>query len=203
MADELNPLDVFVKIDGDSIVEYPVYRLHITNRAHPLDWYTRVVYETKPEVPDFHYAKEELSLKNKVPTISYVVTPLSLTDLLNNINARIINDPEASQDPNARINFSELDPNVVKRIAELATQRAQSKLDAFAMTKNYDNAVFAISYKDSSIPTFSADAAKIISIRDQLWPAMYKYIDDVMQSIKPVPRTVDEIDAIMPAFKWE
>lgn len=201
--DPTQPNKVYARIDGLTITEYPVSALHIQNRGEPIDWYTEVSFDPKPVIPTFHYARE---IPRVVQTatgtqvrVSYQVEALTLSNLL-----RLISPADATALPGAVTppNIADVDPSAIETIKALTTQHVQQKLDAFAQEKGYDNLLSATSYKDSTVIQFSTEATIAIALRDQVWGALYTYFDGVLAGTNPVPTSIADIEAGLPAFVW-
>lgn len=192
-------------VDG-VIAEYPVFEIHIKNRSHPFHWYTECVYDDKPELPDaFHYLKEHTKVvfnklrdKNEV-RVSYSIKEYTLTNLLNKIYKTSPNLLEES--PNK--NLSEIDPALATRIMELADKHIIFKLDEFAKTRRYDSLISLCLYRNDINPTFAAEAERGATLRSLTWQAANVYITKLMSDQLPVPKTVKDIEAQLPALTWE
>lgn len=193
-----NPQDVFARVENGQIVEYPVYRLHILNRAHPVEWYTPVVEINKPEVPAFHYLTPTLTLKDGVVNITYTVTPFNLSQLLAKVNGSVMDMPGK---PTVFIN--QIDPSLAERIVSLATNYAEGKLEAFIATRGYDSLNNLLSrYTASTVPKFSAEANHVQSLLDALWVRLLAYYGEINAGVKPIPGSLAEIDVVIGEFSW-
>lgn len=193
----MNP--IYARVIDGVIVEYPVYLIHIQNRALPLEWFTEVIYDVKPDVPPFHYAKETPRVENGTEVhIGYEVIALTLSDLLLQASGgnRSL-DTEATP-----IDVNTLDPALIARIQFLAEGLVQDLLDEFAREKGYDSMLSLISYKDSTIPTFASEASTGITMRDTTWVSVNTYLSEVLAGTKPVPRSQQEILDNVPDLIW-
>ena len=191
---------VYAKVEGGKIVEYPVLPIHIQNRAHPLSWYTEVIFDDKPEVPEFHYLHEEVIFKRGEVIATYTVKPMTLDSLLAELWGHGQVELPAE---NFNVTIDQVPMPTIQRIAQLATELVQVKLDNFAKERNYDSIVSAASYIGSQNPTFKADAERAVLMRDQAWAALYGYMAKVTSGQVPVPKTADDILVDVPAFTWE
>lgn len=200
MTTVINDLKVFARVENNTILEYPVYALHIKNRAHPFDWYQEVTFDTIPEVPAFHYAREvpSLTVFGKVH-VTYQIEAHNLNSLLNQIYPNAA-DMGAVVEPVA---IETLAPELIARVVELVKQHVQLKLDQFAQTRSYDGVVSAISYLQSTVPGFVNDAQRMVTLRDQTWQNLYAYLAEVTAGTKPVPKSIREIEAELPELTWE
>lgn len=59
---------------------------------------------------------------------------------------------------------------------EGATNAVQAWLDSTARQNNYDSLASCISYINSAVPQYKADAAAAIAWRDAVWPAGYQML---------------------------
>lgn len=197
LRDPLQSQQIYAKTDGLLILEYPVTSTHIQNRGEPIEWYTPVFYDVKPEIPAFHYAREIPTVIGNHVQVSYAIEPHGLADIL-----RQLSPPDAMGLATAPVNIANVDPVAIARIKELAVVWVQEKLDAFARTRGYDSLLSVASYVGSSVLQFSTEGQVAIQLRDQVWSALYTYFDDVLVDLQPFPRTVSEIEASLPPFVW-
>ena len=202
MSTEQNlDLEVYARVENRRIVEYPVYGLHITNRAHPFEWYQKVIFDQKPETPDFYYLQEVpvLQINNEVH-VTYTPVAMTLRDLLTIIYPQTI---AADNQEIEAVDISTVDEKLVNRIVELVRQHVQKMLDEFAQQRGYDGIVSAVSYANSSVQQFANEGQRALQKRDETWTNMYAYIAEVKAGSKPVPKTVSEIEAELPVLTWE
>lgn len=93
--------------------------------------------------------------------------------------------------------------NQPTRYADLSAFQAyvadvvQKKLDTAAKDHGYDSILSAVSYKDSSVPAFSADATAFLAWRDGVWAYCYTLLAECQVGAVPVP-TVSELLAGLP-----
>lgn len=77
----------------------------------------------------------------------------------------------------------------------------QGKVDATAASKQFNDGVTLASYKDSTIPAWSAQAASFIAWRDQVWSYAYTELAKVEAGQRAQP-TVSDFLAEMPVMSW-
>jgi hypothetical protein len=81
-------------------------------------------------------------------------------------------------------------------------EATQQRLDAFAQTKNYDNANSCISYQNSSVPTFAAEGQKMLALRDQTWLILLGVLNDVKDGLRVMPSGYADIEGDLPVLSW-
>lgn len=203
---QIDDLTVFARLDAEGVVlEYPVFALHIRNRAQPFDWYTQVEFDPKPEVPQFFSLCETITVSRSLTGVfhvkaSYTLKADSLASVLNTLRKPSEIPGTISDEP---LDFADVPPATVLRVSELATALAQSKLDGLAQTRNYDSINSAASYKGSKVARFGAEGQRAFDLRDDTYQALYTYIGKVQSGELPVPLTVEEIEANLPAMTWD
>lgn len=201
MTQELNDLDLFCRLDGDKIVEYPVYRLHIRNRAHPVSFYTPMVKGERP-APDAHGTVDEtleIAADRSHVTVVYTKRPMTLQEILQTFVVRNEEDPLA---PPTAVSITDVSPETVGYVHGLAGDYVSVKLDEFARSKQYKDFVHLTSYRDSAIPNFAAEAIRGYTLRDQIWANLLQYFNQVLAGTVPVPTSIADIDALIPAMTW-
>lgn len=82
----------------------------------------------------------------------------------------------------------------------------EQRLDNFAKEKKYANIVSACSYATSSNPTFAAEAAYCVKMRDETYAKCYELINDILPKVqageRPIPEW-GEIEAQLPVLSWD
>lgn len=192
-------------VDGE-VVEYPVYEIHIKNRAHPKSWYTEVVKLKTPAVnPIFEYIREELSIAGGVIIATPKVVKNTLDEVLNNLaypNGRNI--PIGGEDDGrVEVTFANLDPSIVSRVVDMVSKQADDMLDAFVQTKFYSSVASAATYLGSANLQFKAEAERVVYLRDQTYGALYTYLGEVTAGTRAVPISFSEIETNLPTLTWE
>ena len=193
-------------IDG-KVVEYPVYELHIKNRAHPKEWYTEVIHLVVPEHDSrYEYIQQALEITGAHIVAKYNVVPMTVDGILNKVfypNGMMdMSKPGEIVQP-AEININDVDPALVSAVVARVSLEIGQKLDDFAKTRNYDDVKSAVTYLNSDVPQFKAEAERIAALRDQTYSLLYQYISDIKTGVKPIPKSFGEINAILPELTWE
>ena len=191
---------VYARLSDDktTVSEYPVLAINIRNRAHPFDWYAKVAFDTKLEVPAFHTLKENLKVINSTVIASYEL----VADTLDQVLASLRHKKEETTGEQADVVFEDIDAATIERIKYLSKIKVQALMDEFASSKEYDGIASACSYKDSNIPNFKADAEKCIAFRDNTWMALYFYFDRIASGELTVPKDSAEIMSQLPELVW-
>lgn len=193
---------VYGRIKDGKLIEFPVYEIHIKNRAHPISWYTEALYEVKPEVDQFHYLKEVPTVVGHLIFVRYEKVPYSLDKVLRDIWG--LNNPLSldGTEPTPPV-FADISAEIVQRVVTLTKLHVQEKLDAFAKTREYDNIGSAASYATSNDLKYKTEGERAVLLRDSTWNAFYAYLAEVQTGVSQVPKSTQEIDARMPVLTWE
>ena len=80
---------------------------------------------------------------------------------------------------------------------------AQARLDAWAQSRGYDGILSACTYATSQVPRFRAEGQRCVDLRDQTWARLYEILAEVEAGTRPVPLSLAEIEADLPALTWE
>ena len=199
--------DLFARVVDGKIVEFPVFRIHITNRSHPAEWYTECLVKDKPEVPAFHRLERSVELIGTAVQVSYSVIPMTLRELFSLVRPRSVLDILTSS--TGAVSIADIDPALVQRIYTLVSEYAELRLNDFALTRGYTSKEGVgsidklIGYKTSAVPSFAADAVRGEQLRDQTWVSLFGYFQRVMSGEVPVPLNIDDINAALPELTWE
>lgn len=195
---------VYALVRDGAIVQYPVLPIHITNNGLPLDWFTEVEYPTRPEIPEFFWLQETLSVLTPLGqpvrvVANYTLVPYSLQQILDTLQ---VPSDQPGMPSGVPMNIADVPLATVNRVAELATEYAKQRLDAFVQGRNYDSVATAVTYRDSAVAQFASEGAKAFTYRDQTYAALYQYLGKVQTAQVPVPIKIDDIEAILPVLSW-
>jgi hypothetical protein len=103
--------------------------------------------------------------------------------------------------PHIRARF-EPQPDTPQQIIACLTAAIQRRLDEAAQSRGYDSILSAVTYIDSSVPQFAADAREFIDCRDDTWATATQIMGEAMAGKRPVP-TEAELMALLPAVPEE
>lgn len=84
----------------------------------------------------------------------------------------------------------------------LISARAQSKLDMFAKTRNYDNMLAACSYATSSNIKLKEEGQRCVDLRDQVWTVLFELFDEISSGTRTLPCTFEDIQSLLPELSW-
>lgn len=211
MSDNFDNLTVFARLgDNGEVVEYPVFALHIRNRAQPFEWYTQVEFAPRPAVPAFHNLKEIVTPSRDLAgvyhvKVTYEVVADTLAQVLSTLRKPAASDDIMGIPSNEPLAISDVPQETVLYVAKLATAMAQERLDTFAYSdgRNYGSINSAVSYRGSAVEKFDKEGVRAFELRDNTWLALYAYLEKVTTGQLPVPLTVAEIAAVLPELSWE
>lgn len=86
-------------------------------------------------------------------------------------------------------------------VAEFSTA-IQQRLDDFARQRNYDGILSACTYATSTVPKFKTEGQACVNLRDATWAAAYQILADVQAGTRPMPASIADIEADLPAVVW-
>ena len=89
-----------------------------------------------------------------------------------------------------------------ERLFVIVQENIQAYIDNFAHTRDYDNAVYCISYKDSIIPRFKNEAKRMMIYRDLCWAIATNFNLKYKNGERDRP-TLEEIMTALPVLSWE
>ena len=89
-----------------------------------------------------------------------------------------------------------------ERLFVIVQENIQTYIDNFAHTRDYDNAVYCISYKDSIIPRFKNEAKRMMVYRDLCWAIATDFNAKYKNGERDRP-TLEEIMTALPVLSWE
>lgn len=77
----------------------------------------------------------------------------------------------------------------------------QKRLDSFAQTRGYDNALSCCSYADSLVEKFASEGKYMKLSRDQHWNICYQIITDVQAGNRGIP-TLEQLFNELGPLEW-
>lgn len=89
-----------------------------------------------------------------------------------------------------------------ERLFVIVQENIQAYIDTFAHTRDYDNAIYCISYKDSIVPRFKNDAKRMMVYRDLCWAIATDFNLKYKSGERERP-TLEEIMNALPELSWE
>jgi hypothetical protein len=78
----------------------------------------------------------------------------------------------------------------------------QTRLDAFARTRHYDDIKSASDYAGCSVPRFDVEGTYCRDARAETWAALYDMLDEVQAGTRPMPTGFADIEAELPPLVW-
>jgi hypothetical protein len=91
-------------------------------------------------------------------------------------------------------------PERLKAAIVTATQAA---LDAFAATRSYSGIMSACTYVSSTNPTFAAEGAYCVELRDLTWAKLYEMLAEVQAGTRLIPSGYADIAGELPVTTAE
>lgn len=82
------------------------------------------------------------------------------------------------------------------------TTAIQARLDNWAKERNYDGILSACTYATSSVERFQTEGQLAVDMRDQTWASAYAILDQVLAGNRPMPASLADIEADLPALEW-
>jgi hypothetical protein len=208
---------VYARVDNDKIIEYPVYEMHIRNRAHPFDWYKKVVKPVRPVTTIYQYVKETLKLAGDAVAVEYTVVDHGLEHLF----SMMYNRSDRVPGPLDGTSFGMALPVTGSPVAPVADQfistapegymdaltaavdkHVSGILNDFAKSSGFDSVVSLVSYKDSTVPEWASMANDFIVLRDLMWTTCITMQNELRAGAKPVPKTLLEFATMLPELKY-
>ena len=124
------------------------------------------------------YGAETLTLGDDVAIVTRAVVPWSASEIAADMQAK----------------------NAALQATIIAA--TQTRLDAFASTRNYDGILSACTYATSGVPKFAGEGQAAVDARDATWATLYTIMGEVQAGTRPVPTDFADIEADLPALVW-
>lgn len=84
-------MNIYARIENNSVVEYPVLPVHIETRRHRVDMYSVVDIKEKPKFDEnAQYLRQQLSVVDGAPTVNWIIKQRPCPLVLEMRQARIM-----------------------------------------------------------------------------------------------------------------
>ena len=93
-------------------------------------------------------------------------------------------------------------PLTLQQLEAQFTASIQQRLDDFARQRNYDGILSACTYATSTAAKFKAEGQACVNLRGATWVAAYDILGKVQAGKRPMPTSLDDIEADLPALVW-
>lgn len=78
----------------------------------------------------------------------------------------------------------------------------QTRLDSFAKERGYEGILSACTYATSLVTKFKNEGKTCVNLRDSTWAAAYAILAQVEEGTRPMPSSIADIEADLPALVW-
>ena len=89
-----------------------------------------------------------------------------------------------------------------ERLFVIVQENIQAYMDTFAHTRDYDNAIYCISYGSSTVPRFKNEAKRMMVYRDLCWAIGNDFVFKYRSGERDRP-TLEEVMKALPVLSWE
>lgn len=191
---------VYALVAEGNIALYPLPQDQINQRNIPYEDYFEVFYNQKPVyTPLTQYLEETPVVIANYVLVNYEVKLKTIEHLLGEVfevAGTIVNG-------NPFIDISQVPSDLLAATVDLVKIRAQSLLDNFAKTRDYDDIKSVCSYKDSTVEKFRLEAVRAIYLRDTTWESLNNYLNNVISGTASAPLEWNDILVNLPTLSWD
>lgn len=91
---------------------------------------------------------------------------------------------------------------LLARLKDEVIKQTQTRLDAFAQTRNYDSMFSLCTYATSTNDKFKAEGQYGVEARDATWAKLYEMMAEVSAGTRPMPSGYTDVESELPALVW-
>lgn len=190
--------NVFARVAGSQVLEFPVTSEMIRNRNAPLSMFAQVVWENNPDVGEFQKHRVDLRVHNKQVFATVVVEEMNLNELL----LKIQKDAQRRDPLVDREVITNIPMATIVQVSKLTEQEALRRLNALARERRYETIDSASSFKFSHVEKYQQEAERMIFLRSQVFSDLETYEGKVITQQLPVPLNADEIFSHLEPITW-
>lgn len=193
---------IYAKVVNGKIVEFPVQDYHIVNRNESFELYTPLQESPAPEDKEFYVTVSEPFLLGGKLYLKYEQIPMPLEELLKMAHKEAYPDhPEDQPLPDVKV--SQVRPELVEQVMESMRVRFQTRLDALAKERHYDDSASLLArYSNSTMERFKKDADHMQILVDHGWLRLIEFGENLMANDGVIPKSVVDVDNITPVLSW-
>lgn len=189
---------VYLRVVNGQVL-YPITMAQIVASGEPAELFKEVIFAQKPVISQFQQLKEKLTVyEDGVGRVDWVVEDLSLNHFLGLLQPRDMQSGQVKS-----VAYSDIPPDVAVWVSAKIVEEVQKRLDAFAKTRHYDNIVSLKGYATSKRAQRAVEGQRGVDVCDDVWDLIYSYQAAIQSGATPVPRSFDEIEALInPSLTW-
>jgi hypothetical protein len=190
---------VYLRVVNGQVI-YPITMANIIASGEPMELFKEVIFAPKPAISQFQQLKEKLTVfEDGVGRVEWIVEELPLNYFLGMLQPRNGDTGQVQT-----VAFTDIPPDVAVWVSKKIVEEVQKRLDAFAQTRHYDGIVSLTGYATSKRAQRALEGQRGVDVRDNVWDLIYSYQDAIQSGATSVPRSFDEIEAIIaPQLTWE
>jgi hypothetical protein len=187
--------NVYAKVEGGVVVEFPVSVDTILARGHSVFQYHRVQFNNKPYFsPETSTLTQQFQVTGNRVIVAYITQDFSLQELLTSFK---------KSDGKAKF-ISDISPNAITVAKSLISNYIEGKISNLARQRGYVSLNNILGrYSNSNNPNYKAEAAYIQKCLDDSWANLEQYFTNIITNQAPVPTSMEEIDAVVGTFSWD
>ena len=193
----------YCRIENGKIVEYPVLEIHIRNRGHAMEMYTKVVHMPKPFVHEFAYLTRKIELADGVPVVVYSVEHKSIDAVLSDLYYKLQGDSPLDTTREYQLKVQDIPKETMDFVLRMGEDLVDKHLNSWCAQKGYTSIVTMATYATSTNPERAKEGAMAVQARDDAWDAFYAYFEAVKSGAQPFPMRSSDITAQLPVLTWD
>lgn len=177
--------DIYGKVDGNKIIEFPVTVDVILNRGHSVYDYSPVIFDVKPNIDSTRQKlSQALSVNQGQISVKYTVTPLTLSEVLASFKL----------DDGFVLAIEQVPPQTVAYVKTLMSNLVETKIHVLCYLRGYESLNNALGrYSSSKNERYKKEAAYIQQCLDEAWDALEAYQADLFSKKVALPTTEEEV----------
>ena len=191
----------YCRIDNGKIVEYPVLEIHIRNRGHSLDMYTKVVHMSKPFVPEYCFLTRKIELAEGVPVVVYSLENKGIDAVLSDLYYKLQGSGPLDTTREYKLKVEDVPAETLEYVLRMGDALVEKHLSDWCSLKGY-TIITACTYVSSNNQERANEAKLAIKNRDDTWDAFFAYFDAVKRGEKDFPMRASDIINQLPVLSW-
>ncbi len=192
---------IYALVEDNHVVVYPLTVADINARANPVESYYPCFFGTQRPTPTLtHKVIVDPIVIGPAVFVQESVETKTIEELFVDLHAIATSYDEANQ---PYLDRSKIDPEMYTAFLEIVRIEVQSRMDAFAKTRGYDDMKSLCNYGASTDPIYLAEGQRGIYLRDTIWRELFSYFEGIVNGTEPIPAQWADIEAHYPALTWE
>ena len=195
---------VFALIENGHVAVYPLHLSDLNERDNPNEVYYRCYFDIEPDHnPLLQCLEHRPRIVGEAVLVLFTVKSFTVHDKFNDL-IQIAGTGQNDESGLPVIDLTKVPMELIGVIEHVIRDQLQKDLDAFALTRQYDDIKSLVGYVSSDNLTYRTEALRGRYFQDTTWDNATIYFEKVLSGQMHIPRSYSEFKqyAEIPEYTW-